>query len=109
MYAQYSQHTEAFIIGNRDGLIRLKNAIVRAIDKSTPGSKNSESTTLTANDGEDYEMIVICNETPWGIDPSWNLHSHYTAEEHSTEGSDLFWPADIAPALTLDEFNKFVK
>lgn len=106
MYAQYSYETEAYIVGNREGLIELRNALDRAINASSVGARNTETIDMIAPDGEEYDMHIICNRTPWGIDPSWMLHSHYTAEHTSTEGlSDLSWPAD----LTLDEFQKFVK
>jgi hypothetical protein len=96
MYGQYSYHTEGFIVANLEGLLALKHAINQAIAASLDGCRTTTKTELYAHDGEGYEMTIICNRTPFGVDPSWNLHSHYTAEHASTEGSNsLKYPADL--------------
>lgn len=53
IYAQDTWHCEAFIIGNTEGLINLRNAIDSAIEK-TKGKAS-----CFVNDGEGFDVHVI--------------------------------------------------
>lgn len=53
IYSQYIAHTEAWVVGNREGLISLRNAIDAALNQG------SASTEVTAADNESYKVIVI--------------------------------------------------
>ncbi|AMQ07130.1 hypothetical protein [Sporosarcina psychrophila] len=52
VYAQHAHHLESIIVGNREGLIELRNAIDQALDKGT-GKGN-----LFPSDDEGYELYV---------------------------------------------------
>jgi len=77
VYGQQSYHTEAKIIGNREGLEALSRAILRALADSN-SSTQEEREPLYASDGEGYEVIVEMNNEHWGlkngklIDTFWN-------------------------------------
>ncbi len=65
IYGQESHHTNARIIGNRDGLLELRDAIAKAI--KTSKSRTSTDEPLFASDGEGYEIIVECHDDAWGL------------------------------------------
>ena len=54
IYAQYAHHMDAFVIGNEEGLIALRDAINEAI---YPGKVKSE-VEVFCNDGEGYTIYV---------------------------------------------------
>ena len=54
LYAQYAHHMDAFIMGNEEGLIALRDAINEAI---YPGKIKSE-VEVFCNDGEGYTIYV---------------------------------------------------
>jgi len=77
IYGQEAWHTEARIIGNREGLEALRqtidDALTIAVDEAST-KQNPEP--LFASDGEGYEVIVECHNDAWGIkaspDSFWN-------------------------------------
>jgi len=81
IYGQEAWHTEARIVGNREGLLVLKATIDRALTykratSSTDEKPNDGTTALFASDGEGYEVIVEMHNDIWGIqapkDGFWN-------------------------------------
>lgn len=81
IYGQEEWHTEARIIGNREGLLELKTTIERALTEEkattdTDGVVNNGETALFASDGEGYEVIVEMHNDEWGLkggeDSFWN-------------------------------------
>jgi hypothetical protein len=54
LYSQYSEHDEAFIIGTRDALIALREAIDAALEAQ------KATAVVYARDGEGYDLIVQC-------------------------------------------------
>lgn len=52
IYAQQSHHFEAFILGNRVGLLELKNAIDKALETG------SSTVTLFPSDYEGYDVYI---------------------------------------------------
>jgi len=81
IYGQYMWHTEARIIGNREGLLELKAVIDRALTykratSETDVKDNNGDTALFASDGEGYEVIVECQNDESGLkggnDSFWN-------------------------------------
>ena len=59
LYAQYQWHEEAFIVGDRRALMKLRNAIDEAFESDDGLGKAS---TFTA-DGEGYPVHVVIVET----------------------------------------------
>ncbi len=65
IYGQYDNHTEAKIVGNRTGLLELRDVINKALKDGTAISGNDDP--LFASDGEGYEIIVELHNDSWGI------------------------------------------
>lgn len=59
LYPGASYHDEGYVVGNRAGLLNLRDAIDRALEK-----QHSE-TTVFVSDGEGYEVFVIMQDTSW--------------------------------------------
>jgi len=74
VYPQYDNHGEAFIVANKDALLKLKEAIDNAINTGR-GSAG-----LFAADGEGYDFRVICNDEGWQSSFWSNISFAYTAE-----------------------------
>jgi hypothetical protein len=90
IYGQESWHTDARIVGDREGLEALKQVIQDALD--TAGKGDGSATTpdepepLFASDGEGYQLTVECHNGQWGIDKAtgkldpnsfWNKEESY--------------------------------
>ncbi|MDD5704040.1 MAG: hypothetical protein PHU23_18565 [Dehalococcoidales bacterium] len=83
IYDQPFEHSDARILGNREGLTSLRDAIDRALagEKVVMGGfdhKNLDSQVLHnaedviwATDGEGYELHVECNDSDW-MSEFWN-------------------------------------
>jgi len=70
IYGQESEHLDAKIVGNKEGLIELQNAIYDAM-------KHGKATTeMYASDGEGYELTIEERDDKWGCyapkDSYWN-------------------------------------
>lgn len=59
IYPQEFEHCDATIIGTRNGLLALRDAITEALEKG-----NSEAT-LLQNDGEGYSLRLACASDQW--------------------------------------------
>ena len=73
IYGQEAWHTEARIIGNREGLESLKQTIDNALRVPTGKATTAwddEREPLFASDGEGYEVIVEMHNDVWGIQAS---------------------------------------
>jgi len=57
IYGQTFHHDHAFIIGNKSGLVALRDAIQAAIDAET-----KPDSTFSAADGEGYNVMVYLEE-----------------------------------------------
>ena len=77
IYGQWYWHTEARIIGNREGLEALRqtidDALTIVVDEA---STKQDPEPLFASDGEGYEVIVEIHNDEWGLkggkDSFWN-------------------------------------
>ena len=93
IYGQYYWHTEARIVGNREGLLQLKTTIERALLKdgkattATDVLDNNGDTALFASDGEGYEVIVEMHNDEWGL--KGGVDSFWNKEESSPEYTGL--------------------
>lgn len=52
-------HDDASIIGNREALSKLRDAIDKALQ-----DEEAVASSMT-NDGEGYDVIIICKENDW--------------------------------------------
>lgn len=75
IYGQAFYHQEARIVGNKEGLLVLRDAIDEAIKTSKARTSNDDAP-LFASDGEGYAVIVECHDDEWeikgGKDSFWN-------------------------------------
>jgi len=81
IYGEAYYHCEARIIGNREGLLQLKNTIDKALQSGKATTEtdvvdNNGDTALFASDGEGYEVKVEMHNDDWGCyapkDSYWN-------------------------------------
>jgi hypothetical protein len=85
LYAQPCEHFPAYIAGNRDGLIELRNAIDRAL---STGDSEAE---VFQSDGEGYDVSVVLAE---GEDARL-LYCFYTTETSWEDRPNARHPHDI--------------
>lgn len=82
---QFMEHSNARIVGNREGLKELLNLIANAIANGKSVSKVDENKCLMASDGEGFELTIERNDDEWGLsdlDPKsktnfWNQKENY--------------------------------
>jgi hypothetical protein len=74
IYGQVEQHHEAFIVGNKEGLIMLREAIDKALNEQVSFA------TEYVVDGEGYDIIVINRNEHWQDEPWQSLRLPYTAD-----------------------------
>lgn len=111
IYGQYDHHTEAKIIGNREGLEALKavieealkgigaleNGSVKASSNAARGHVNADGKVsgkiddIFASDGEGYEVIVEMNNTHWGMDALGNYDRKAFWNSAANEPQYLMW------------------
>lgn len=76
IYGQPSHHFEARIVGNREGLEALRNAIDNALIIDSHAKAPDDNEPLFASDGEGYEILIDRHDDEWGInapkDSFWN-------------------------------------
>ena len=84
IYGQEAWHTDARVIGNKEGLEQLRNTIDKALQEgkaTTETDVKDGDTALFASDGEGYEVIVEMHNEKWGLEGSkdsfWNKEESY--------------------------------
>ena len=94
VYGQHCEHDEVYIVGNREGLWRLKRALDKALiyEKGKLIYHPEESEEVMASDGEGYDVHVICNDTEWQGEYWKNLGLPYTASSSQDMRDDAIWP-----------------
>ncbi|RPF49532.1 hypothetical protein EDD75_0348 [Thermodesulfitimonas autotrophica] len=94
IYAQTSHHDDAFIVGNRQGLLALR----RAIDAALESGQSKDS--VFVSDGEGFDVYVILQEGDLQS-PGWIAAAvPYTAEWAAETRGNAVWPWD---KLTKEE------
>lgn len=89
VYSQECPHEEAFIVGTKDGLTRLRQAIDEALEKSVSHAD------VFVSDGEGYTLGVLLNEADW-IAKEWcGLKNPYTHEIFKEHREDCVWPDNL--------------
>ena len=93
IYGQEQWHGNAYIIGNKGGLLELKKAIEQALSDNK--GEIGDDKPVYANDGEGYQTKVMMNNTGW-LESFWGrLAVPYTAEVASDKREDAVWPWQI--------------
>ncbi len=88
LYAQPFWHAEAYIVGDREGLTALRDAIDAALDTGRG------TASPFASDGEGYELEVLAVST----EDAWRLGVPYTDEMalDKRKGNGVLWPYQIS-------------
>lgn len=97
LYAQPWEHSDAWIVGNREGLTALRDALNRALanEQTAPAACLQFVT-----DGEGYTCFVVPNDADWQSEQWMKLYRPYvdeTAKDHRKD-EDV-----IAPYQLLDD------
>ncbi len=103
IYGQSAQHSEAYLLGNREGLTKLRDAIDRAIQTGEGWHE------AFVNDGEGFATIVVCRDRSF-TDPWWqNIARPYTdeyARDTRPEADGPWSMADRSYAEIRETWNK---
>ena len=102
LYGQKEQHWEAYIVANKEGLLKLKEAIDNAL------AEGISFVTEFVADGEGYDIIIIDKEEHWQ-DQSWQtLRLPYT-EEYYHYTSDTIHPYDLLTEKQKEDYAKHAR
>lgn len=94
LYAQSQWHDEAYLVGNRTGLVALRDAFTRLLDED----QTTATVLAYVNDGEGYDLIV--HKVPRAVFD--RLRKPYTDPIATAGQSEIdLWPHQIAD-LPLD-------
>lgn len=86
IYAQHSEHTEAYILGNREGLRALRAALDAALEH---GAGTVE---VMVADGEGYAVEIMLENSDWNS-PAWiNAAVPYVASYAAETREHAVWP-----------------
>jgi len=77
LYAQSWEHNDAWIVGNREGLTALRDALNRALETETT---KPTACLAFATDGEGYACFIVPNDADWQSDRWMRLYLPYTDE-----------------------------
>ena len=107
LYPGETYHAEGYVAGNRDGLIKLRDAIDRAI------TLGKGAAPVSINDGEGYTCFVLCVPN----EEADNLIVPYTAEDAivgsgktDPDPETTIYPSGVSTTFcTWDELNELGK
>ena len=86
IHGQPSWQDEAYILGNRDGLLALRAGIDAALEHGEGGAE------VMVADGEGYVVEVMLEEASWDS-PAWErVAVPYTASEAAENRDEAIWP-----------------
>jgi hypothetical protein len=60
LYPQSGSHSDGWLVGDREGLTALRDAISRVLDEPPPAARAQ----LFSSDGEGYSLVVVLQENP---------------------------------------------
>jgi len=63
IYGQEAWHDEAYLVGNRQALKALRDALTMLVDRDEV--KAAVDIEVFANDGEGYSLSVVLDDSPW--------------------------------------------
>ena len=86
LHAQEQEHAEAWVVGNRAGLVALRDALDRALAMNVPTSAHA-----FVNDGEGFALIVIPDDSPW-LSPAWTQAARPYTDAIAVNNIDALMP-----------------
>ena len=90
VYAQSENHDDAFIIGTRLELVKLRDSITAALDNKAAGRSSDSLSDHCTADGEEYDLIV--KVIPESV--MWKLELPY-AQRAEDETNNRFCPFTV--------------
>ena len=86
IHAQQEWHQPAFVLGNKAGLLALRNTIDTAIQQG------SGRVLAMTQDGEEYGIYVLMDDTDWQSE-SWKKAAvPYTEDAAMEQREEAVWP-----------------
>lgn len=77
IFNQYQQHDEAYIIGNKEALTALRDAINQALENEKGLGATDFDECVKTVDGEGYQVLVVRNDDDWQAESWQNLQFPY--------------------------------
>jgi len=94
LYAQSQWHDDAYIVGPLDALVRLRDALTRAIER-----KDAAATLMFTNDGEGYTTFIV----PVDAATFNQLALPYTRPDCGFERQEATWPGALDLSAATDD------
>ena len=88
IYGQNHEHDKVYIVGNKESLRKLRDAITNAIDFYHYPAITKGMT----SDGEGYEIRIISNDTPWAGKYWQKLGLPYAGSSSQDIRDNAIWP-----------------
>lgn len=98
LYPQEDEHDDAFIVGTRIGLIKLRDSINAALSNKYEGKSSDSLSEHFTSDGEGYDLTV--KVIPFSIEA--NISLPYAISINRSLGRDSIVPS-IVPTDDLSE------
>lgn len=90
LYGQQHEHDEAYLVGNRAGLLALHAAIEAVLRADAPDLVTTAE--AMTNDGEGFTVVVVREDADWQ-DPAWRTVAvPYTADSARETRATVVWP-----------------
>jgi hypothetical protein len=87
LYGQEAWHDEAFVIGNREGLLALRALIDEALTTGRAKSKETSEEQIWVSDGEGYTINIIFEDGDWDSE-FWNRIAMPYSEDYASGGEE---------------------
>ena len=89
IFPQLMWHTEATIIGDREALTKLRDAIDATLTSANTNDQAETAFTTFAADGEGYRVLVLCREGDVWDKIAFPYTDEVAAENR--EGDEVIW------------------
>lgn len=96
VHAQEFWHDNAYLIGNRAGLEKLRRAIDEALTDGT------DFRDLTTADGEGYKLVVMMDNSDWQGDSWTRALLPYTDSAARDDRPHVVYPGEHKPQVKED-------
>ena len=105
LYPGSSYHNDGYIVGNREGLLALRDAINRALDErlaTTQIMPKASGRNIFVKDGEGYEVQILLNDSPWQSEEWQKLAVPYTSEDAAFFPNGTIYPQELKKKLSRE-------
>jgi hypothetical protein len=104
LYPGYCEHVEAYVVGNREGLLALRAAIDAALASDEAQKIVATENDVFCGDGEGYTLFVVRTDEDWRVEGgAWDsLRFPYTDERFARQPTRK-WPYHLFTAADADK------